>query len=192
MNRIVRTSLTLAVILTFVSLFALSAPVASAHSAHGGEGLTVTPATAMPGDKVTLHGEAITQPNGDVDVDLVATSGTETHLGDFKADDTGDLDTEVTLPTTLAPGMYQVQAMGSKTETADLTITAASTTGTTNTTPASTNLVLQPRPFLETLGLVALFGLLAAAGLFFARTARRVREPSVVEEARTPVESVVR
>jgi hypothetical protein len=193
MNPIVRaglrTGLTLAVLLAFVSLFAVHAPIALAH---GDPGLTVTPSTAAPGDKIKLHGEAIADPNGDVDVHLVSTSGTETDLGAFKADDTGDFDAEVTLPTTLAPGMYQVEAMGTKTETADLTITAASGTSGTTSTPASTNLVLQPRPVLETLGLVALFGLLAGAGLFFARTARRTSEPVTAEEARTPVESGVR
>jgi hypothetical protein len=173
MKRLLRSGHALAALLACAGLLILSAPVTFAH---GGDGLTVTPATAMPGDKVKLHGEAIAAPLGDVDVDLVAASGTETHLGDFKADTTGDFDAEVTLPATLAAGMYQVKAIGSKTLTADLTVTAAnSTTGATATT-AGTTLTLEPRPLLETLGLVALFGVLAAAGLFFARTARRAPE----------------
>jgi hypothetical protein len=173
MKRIIQWSFTLVSVLTFVGLFTLSAP---SVSAHGGEGLTVTPATAMPGDKVKLHGEAIAQPNGDVDVHLVSTSGAETDLGSFKADDTGDFDAEITLPATLAAGAYQVKALGTTTLTADLTITAASGSGST-AAPTGTTLTLAPRPLPETVGLVALFGVLAGAGLFLARTVRRPTTP---------------
>ena len=173
MKRIIQYSLTLVSALAFVGLFTLGAPVASAH---GGEGLTVTPSTAMPGDKVKLHGEAVAQPNGDVDVHLVSASGVETDLGDFKADDTGDFDAEVTIPTTLAPGAYQVKALGTTTLTADLTVTAASG-GESTAATTGTTITFTPRPLPETIGLVALFGVLAGAGLFLARTIRRPSTP---------------
>ena len=117
MKRIIQYNLTLVSALALIGLFTVGAPVALAH---GGEGLTVTPSTAMPGDTVKVHAEAVAQPNGDVDLHLVSTSGTETDLGDFKADDTGDMDADVTLPTTLAPGAYQLKALGTTTLTTDL------------------------------------------------------------------------
>jgi hypothetical protein len=174
MKRIIHSSFTLVSVLMVVGMFTLGAPVASAH---GGEGLTVTPSTAMPGDKVKLHGEAVAEPNGDVDVHLVSASGVETDLGDFKADDTGDFDAEVTLPTTLAPGTYQCKAMGTATLTADLTVTAASSSAATTAATTGTTVTFTPRPLGETIGLVALFGVLAAAGLFLARTIRRPSTP---------------
>jgi hypothetical protein len=173
MKRIIQSSLTLMSALVFVGLFTLGAPVASAH---GGEGLTVTPNTAMPGDMVKVHAEAVAQPNGDVDLHLVSTSGTETDLGSFKADDTGDMDADVTLPTTLAPGAYQLKALGTTTLTADLTITAASSGGSSAATTGTT-ITFTPRPLPETIGLVALFGVLAGAGLFLARMIRRPSTP---------------
>jgi hypothetical protein len=174
MKRIIQYGLTLVSMLLFVGMFTLGAPVASAH---GGEGLTVTPSTAMPGDMVKVHAEAIAQPNGDVDLHLVSTSGTETDLGDFKADDTGDMDADVTLPTTLAPGAYQLKALGTTTLTTDLTITAASGGSTATTTTTGTTITFTPRPLGETIALVALFGVLAGAGLFLARTIRRPSTP---------------
>ena len=169
MKRIIQYSLTLVSALAFIGLFTLGAPVASAH---GGEGLTVTPSTAMPGDTVKVHAEAVAQPNGDVDLHLVSTSGIETDLGSFKADDTGDMDADVKLPTTLAPGAYQLKALGSTTLSTDLTITAASS-GSAATTPTGTTITFTPRPLGETIALVALFGVLAGAGLFLARSIRR-------------------
>lgn len=174
MKRIFQCILTLVSALAFVGLFTLGAPVASAH---GGEGLTVTPSTAMPGDKLTLHGEAVAQPNGDVDVHLVSASGVETDLGMFKADDTGDFDADVTLPTTLAPGAYQVKALGTTTLTADLTVTAASGGASATAATSGTTITFTPRPLGETIGLVALFGVLAGAGLFLARMIRRPSTP---------------
>jgi hypothetical protein len=174
MKRIIQSSLTLVSALAFIGLFTLGAPVASAH---GGEGLTVTPNSAMPGDTVKVHAEAVAQPNGDVDIHLVSTSGVETDLGSFKADDTGDLDADVTLPTTLEPGAYQLKALGTTTMTTDLTITAASGGTSATTAPTGTTITFTPRPLPETIGLVALFGVLAGLGLFLARTIRRPSTP---------------
>jgi hypothetical protein len=174
MKRIIQYSLTLVSALAFVGLFTLGAPAASAH---GGEGLTVTPSTAMPGDMVKVHAEAVAQPNGDVDIHLVSTSGVETDLGSFTADDTGDMDADVTLPTTLAPGVYQMKALGTTTLTTDLTITAASGGASATTATTGTTITFTPRPLPETIGLVALFGVLAGAGLFLARTIRRPSTP---------------
>lgn len=152
----------------------LSVGFATAALAHGGPGITITPPSAMPGDTVKVTASAISSPGGDVTITIVGMTSTVT-LPMQKASDDGDFEGDVTIPTTLAPGTYQLTVAGDKgslTGDLDISATAGATQQATLTLPA------RERPLPEIIGLVALFGLLAGAGIFFARTANSRARPN--------------
>lgn len=136
--------------------------------AHGGPGLTLDPMQAKPGDTVTVHADAIADPNGSVSIQLAGPTGS-VDLATGQAGDDGDYDGQFTVPMDLGAGTYEVEAIGKVTETAELEVLASGSE--VSTTPAPT---IQPRerPLVETIGLVALFGVLAGLGLLIARTVR--------------------
>jgi hypothetical protein len=157
------------------ALFSLG--LAGMALAHGGPGITITPTSAMPGDTVAVTAAAVSSPNGDVTITIIG-NGVNTVLPMQKASDDGDFEGNITIPSTLIAGSYQVQVTGDKGSlTGDIDISAAPGSDSTSTQPtaATTTPAFQPRerPLYEVIGLVALFGLLAGAGLFFARTAHQ-------------------
>lgn len=140
--------------------------------ADGGKGVTVQPLTPKPGDVITVKGDLLGS-NSEVEVRIIGT-GVDIDLGEAQADDEGDFEAQFRVPADLAPGTYQVQAKGAESATTAITVVAASSAaGESAMDPAMMNTPARERPLWETIGLVALFGLLAGAGLFFARTARR-------------------
>jgi hypothetical protein len=165
--------------LGFVLAVLLSLGLAGMALAHGGPGITITPTSAMPGDTVAVTAAAVSSPNGDVTITIIG-NGVNTVLPMQKASDDGDFEGNITIPTALIAGSYQVQVTGDKGSlTGDIDISAAagsdSTSTSTQTTTAMSTPAFEPRerPLIEVIGFVALFGLLAGAGLFFARTARQ-------------------
>ncbi len=160
--------------MTLAALFSIL--LVSTALAHGGEGITITPATAMPGDTVTVTASGVSSPNGDVTITIIG-NGVNAVLPMQKASDDGDFEGKVTLPSDLVAGAYQLQVQGDKgTQTGDFNISGGTGAGQTSTTPlASTVPTIQPRerPLGEMILLATIFGVLAGAGLLFARTANR-------------------
>ena len=138
--------------------------------ADGGKGVTVQPLTPKPGDVITVKGDLL-GPNSTVEVRIIGI-GVDIDLGEAQADEEGDFTAQFRVPADLAPGTYQVQATGAESATTEITVVAAS--GAEGAmSPAMMEVPVRERSLIETIGLVALFGVLAALGLFFARTARR-------------------
>lgn len=156
--------------LALAALFSIG--LASTAFAHGGEGITITPATAMPGDTVAVTAAEVSSPNGDITITITG-NGVNDVLPMQKASDDGDFEGKVTIPSNLVPGAYQLEVKGDKGAlTGDIDISAAAGTSPLSTQPAAAP-AIQPRyrPLGEMIGLVVIFGMLAGAGLFFARTA---------------------
>jgi len=144
--------------------------------AHGDKGVTVQPLTPKPGEVITVKGEGLGTEGAksQVEVRIIGT-GVDIDLGEAEAGDDGDFTAQFRVPADLKPGSYQLQAKGAETATTEITVVAASSTeSTTNATMAEAPAApVRERPLGETIGLVALFGVLAGLGLFFARTVRR-------------------
>lgn len=169
--------------------------------AHGGSSVTVKPTSARPGETIAIQGESI---GGTATIKLVG-MGKETLIGTAKAGSDDDLSAEVALPKTLAPGSYQLKVQGKEGADTDFTVLPLASAGGEAEQPARTaagspaagqademaangvlpgrseamsaapEVPLRERSYTETAGLVAIFGLLAGLGLFFARTARERR-----------------
>ena len=144
--------------------YALGAGVARAD---GAKGVSVQPLTPKPGDVITVKGDLL-GANSTVEVRIIGTS-VDIDLGEVPADAGGDFSAQFRVPVDLGPGDYQVQAKGAESATAEITVLGAGTAEAGGMQEAAP--VLRERPFGESLILVALFGLLAAGGIFFARTA---------------------
>lgn len=142
--------------------------------ADGGKGVTVQPLTPKPGNIITVKGDLLGS-NSVVEVRIVGT-GVDIDLGEVQADEEGDFEAQFRVPADLAPGTYQVQANGAEKATTAITVLGVGSTveGETTMDPAMMNVPVRERPLWGTIALVALFGVLAGTGLFFARTAQRL------------------
>lgn len=161
-----------------VALAALfSIGLAGVTLAHGGPGITITPDTVMPGDTVAVTAAAVSSPGGDITITVIG-NGVNTVLPMQKASDDGDFEGNVTIPSNLVPGSYQLQVAGDKGSlTGDFDVSAPAGAAATQTGAT----IIQPRerPLYEMILLAAIFGVLAGLGILFARTANhRVRTTS--------------
>ena len=158
-----------------LALLALAPTVALAH---GEKGVTVKPLTARADQIVTVNGELL-GPNSEVEVRIIG-SGMDERLGEAQADEEGDFTKEFRLPPDLEPGSYQITATGKESATTQITISggpAGTETGAGKGAGAmGTEPEIERRPLGQAVLLVAIFGALAAAGLYFARTATRHKE----------------
>lgn len=175
-------------VLVLLMVLALAPGVALAD---GAKGVKVSPLTPKPDETITVNGEVL-GPNSNVEVRIIG-SGVDEKLGEAKADAEGDFTKEFRLPADLQPGTYQVKATGEETATTQITVqegpagsaaqkeqpsnkaaskegasagkkeAAAGEPGMEQQSPP-----IRQRPLGQSIGLVALFGVLAALGLFFA------------------------
>lgn len=139
----------------------------SAALADGGKGVKVQPLTPKPGDVITVKGDLL-GPNSEVEVRIIG-SGVDIDLGEVQADAEGDFTAQFRLPADLAPGTYRLQAKGAESATTELSVVGGA--GATASIAQAEAPALRVRALPESIALVALFGLLAALGLFFARSA---------------------
>lgn len=160
-----RISLIGMLVLVLVSLVAIPA------LADGAKGVTVSPLTPKPDQVITVNGELL-GPNSEVEVLLIG-NGETVDLGEVMADEEGDFTQEFRLPADLGPGTYQLEATGEESATTQITVTGAPTGGVSEEGAEAGAMgpepVIEQRPLGQSIGLVALFGALAALGLFFAR-----------------------
>ena len=159
-------------IITWLALVALAALRGEVAVADGARGVAVQPLTPKPGEVITVKGDLL-GPNSTVEVRIIGT-GVDIDLGEVQADAEGDFEAQFRVPADMAPGNYQLQAKGTEIATTTITVIAASgAEGAAAMSPAMMEVPVRERPLGQTIGLVALFGVLAGLGLFFARTARR-------------------
>ncbi len=161
------------VLTTWFALLALLT-LSGVALADGGRKVAVKPLIPKVGDAVTVVGAGL-GANRSIEIRLVG-QGVDVDLGEVQSMEDGDFEGEFTLSADLKPGSYQLKAIGEGTEATQVTILAAGGSGAA-TAPAiamgaEATEVVQQRPLGEAAILVALFGILAALGLFFARTAR--------------------
>lgn len=150
-----------------------------------GAALTVQPASARPGDTITLTGEDM-GASRDVDVKLAGT-GVDVKLGHADTDEDGAFTEDFKLPGDLRPGQYVVSAEGEETVTADLTIvTGAAGAAGEAMTGAAPAFEPRARPFEQVLALVVVFGVLSGIGLFLARFGFGGRGPQETQSVVLP------
>jgi hypothetical protein len=140
------------------------------------KGVTVSPLTPRADQTITVSGELL-GPNSEVEV-LVIGNGETVDLGEVKANKEGDFTQEFRLPPDLQPGTYQVKATGEESATTQITVSGgpAGTEAGEGSGVMGAEPEIERRPLGQAILLVALFGVLAAVGLFFARTATRHKE----------------
>jgi hypothetical protein len=148
-----------------IGIFASSG--GSVAFADGVTGVAVQPLTPRPGDVITVKGDLL-GPNSEVEVRVIG-AGVDVDLGEIETDDEGDFRAELRLPADLKPGTYQVRAIGAKSATTQITVVGGAGAAATEAMAAP---VLRERPLSEAILLVGIFGVVAALGLFLARTVR--------------------
>jgi hypothetical protein len=104
-------------------LLLLVVPAALAHGGSGEEGIEVEPTSITAGQTVILAGQGL-EPDSDrvlvlVGGDLTVSFGTVTTDAD------GGFSQELTIPSHLPSGTYELQAIGDETLTTPLAVTAA-------------------------------------------------------------------
>lgn len=139
--------------------------------ADGGKGVVVSPLSPNPGDEITVKAHEV-GTDAEVEVRLVGL-GVDLDLGEFKTDHEGDFTARLRLPADLTPGTYQLRVVGPEPVATSISVIATSGSDRAVAQPTAAELPVRERPLGETVGLVALFGVLAGLGLFFAQTARR-------------------
>lgn len=135
--------------------------------ADGGKSVKVQPLAPKPGDVITVKGDLLGQKS-EVEVRIIG-SGVDIDLGEVQTDDEGDFTAQFRLPADLKPGIYRLTATGAESAQTELTVQGGLSSEQNSMQPAP---VLRERPLTESIGLVALFGVLAGVGLFLARSAR--------------------
>lgn len=155
--------------LGFAMAALLSIAFAGMALAHGGPGITITPDTVMPGDTVDVTAAAVSSPGGDITITVIG-NGVNAVLPMQKASDDGDFEGKVTIPSNLVPGSYQLEVKGdTATLTGNFDVSGAASAALT----ATPVIQIRQRPLFEMLLIAAIFGVLAGAGILFARTANR-------------------
>lgn len=156
-------------LLTVTALIAVVFVTGGRALADGATGVAVQPLTPQPGGIITVKGEVL-GPNREVEVRIIGTN-VDIDLGEVETNEEGDFTAEFRVPDDLVAGNYQVQAAGDETATTTITVVAP---GSAQTDPMSQPAPeLRQRPLGESAILITIFGVLAAAGVFFAQTAHR-------------------
>lgn len=171
-------------ILTSMSVILLVALTAGAVWADGGKAVSVKPLTPKVGDTITVQGEGLGS-NSEAEVLLIG-GGTEVDLGEVQTDEDGHVTTEFDLPKDLEAGTYELTATGEEEATTQVTIAeSAEGQATTEAEEGAEDAEegaedghdedaeaasedIRQRPLGQSIGLVGLFGVLAAVGLFVA------------------------
>lgn len=176
-------------ILTSMLAIILVALVAGVAWADGGKEVAVKPLSPKAGETITVQGEGL---SADTEVEVLLTGqGTEVDLGEVQTDGDGHFTTEFDLPEDLEAGTYELTATGEEEATTQVTVAESAEgqaaaeaeegaedgndedaeegaeDGHDEGAEAASEDIRQ-RPLGQSIGLVGLFGVLAAVGLFVA------------------------
>ena len=155
---------------------ALSLSVAFTVVAHSGTGeatIQAEPSSLTAGDTVVLAGSGL-EPNNDR-VLVLAGEGLTVELGTVTTDAKGMFSKELTIPSHLPSGSYELRAIGDETLTTTLAVTAAGG-GAQAAPPADAPgemVVARDRSTLDLGAIVVLVVLAAGLGLFLILRAER-------------------
>lgn len=147
-------------VLLALALLLLAATAVAAHEGEG-EGIAVEPSSVTAGDTVVLAGTGL-EPD-DERVIVLAGGNLTVDFGTVTTDAEGAFQMELTIPSHLPGGVYEIRAIGDETLTAELSITAAA--GGPEASPsdeAGESVVPRDRTPLEW-GVIGLLVLVAAA-----------------------------
>ena len=148
---------------------ALSLSVAFTVAAHEGTGeakIQAEPSSLTAGDTVVLAGSGL-EPNNDR-VLVLAGEGLTVEFGTITTDAEGMFSKELTIPSHLPSGNYELQAIGDETLTTTLAVTAMAN-GAEAAPPADAPdeiVVPRERSPLETGGILLVVLVVTAAGIF--------------------------
>ncbi|MBI2778125.1 MAG: hypothetical protein HYX57_12820 [Chloroflexi bacterium] len=135
-----------------------------AHEGSGQEEIVVEPSTVTAGGTVVLAGTGL-EPTSDR-VLVLAGEGFTVDLGTVTTDAEGMFQIELTIPSHLPSGTYELRAIGDETLTATLDVTALA--GGPDASPgpggASDSVVPRDRSSLELAAIIGLVGAAALAG----------------------------
>jgi len=149
-----------------------------AHGGEAGTGIAVEPANVTAGDTVVLAGKGL-EPTSDRVLVLVG-GNLSVAFGTVTTDADGAFSKELTIPTYLPSGSYELQAIGDETLTTPLGVTAAA--GAAAASPAAndaTNTVAARDRSPAELALIgALVVVAAGLGLLLVWRAERFRGPA--------------
>jgi hypothetical protein len=163
-----------------LGLLLLTAAVVAAHEGEGeGEELAVDPSTVTAGDTAILAGSGL-EPY-DERVIVLAGENLIVEFGTATTDAEGAFQTELTIPSHLPGGVYELRAIGDETLTVPLSITAAPGGAAASPAPngAGQTVVPRQRSTVEW-GVIAILVVLAAVagGLLVWRAERFRGAPS--------------
>ena len=168
-------------LVSLLALVVLGAGQVIAHEGGQGTAIAVEPDTVAAGDTCVLAGTGL-EPNEDRQI-VLAGEGMTIDLGTVPIDGEGMFQIELTIPSHVPPGTYELRAIGDETLTTTISVTAAE--GAPMASPAGDatgqEIVPRQRSPLE-LGLLG-FLIAAAAGLggFLVWRAERFRGQRVAE-----------
>jgi len=166
-----RKSLRFGIVLGLV-LSLTTAVAVMAHEGSGEEEVVVEPASVTAGDSVVLAGSGL-EPNNER-VLVMAGQDLIVEFGSVTTDAEGMFQTELTIPSHLPSGTYELRAIGDETVTAPLAVT-----GGAEASPAPNDLnqtvVPRERTPIEVGVILALVALATAAGGLLVWRAERVR-----------------
>ena len=161
---------------------ALSFSAALTVMAHGGTGeakIEVEPPSLTAGGTIVLAGSGL-EPDSDR-VLVLAGEGLTVEFGTVKTDAGGMFSKELTIPSHLPSGNYELRAIGDETITTTLAVTAAA--GGAQASPAANasneTVLARERTPLELGAIVALVALAAAVGVLLVLRAERFRGAGV-------------
>lgn len=162
--------------LAFGALLSLATAIAvMAHGGSGEEEIVVEPGDVTAGDTVILAGSGL-EPD---DQRILALAGGDlvVDLGSVTTDAEGMFQIELTIPSHLPSGIYELRAIGDEIVTAELGVTAAAGGTQSPSDPDDLSQTVLPRERTPIeLGLIGvLVALAAAAGGVLVWSAERVR-----------------
>lgn len=162
-----------AVVVVFGLALSFGAAVAVlAHSGEGEEGIVVEPPSVTAGDTVVLAGSGLEADSERVLV--LAGDHMTVSLGTVTTDAEGTFSTELTIPSHLPSGTYELQAIGDETISTPLAVTAAAG-AVTEPDDATDSVVPRKRSPLELVSILGLAGLAAVVGVLLVWRAERFR-----------------
>jgi hypothetical protein len=157
---------------------ALSIGVAAGSMAHAGTGeakIEVEPSSLTAGDTVVLAGSGL-EPDSDR-VLVLAGEGLTVEFGTVKTDAEGMFSKELTIPSHIPSGNYELRAIGDETLTTPLTVSAAA--GAAQASPAANDaketVVARERSSFELTSILAFVALAAVLGGLLVWRAERFR-----------------
>lgn len=151
---------------------------AMAHEGSGEEEIVVEPANVTAGDTVVLAGSGL-EPDNDR-VLIMAGQDLVIEFGTVRTDAEGMFSKELTIPSHLPSGTYELRAIGDETLTAPIAVTAIAggAEASAGSDGATQTVVARERTAAELALLLVLVGLAAVAGGVLVWRAERFRGPS--------------